>query len=957
MIPQNKLPPYMWALLIGVSLFSGESALAAPPALSLKTISTAQMVSPVAITNAGDGSGRIFVCDQVGQIRIIQDEMLLPTPFLDISSEVVPLTSSYDERGLLSVAFHPGFANPASPGYQKFYIFYSAVSPNAVGNSTPAAVSVGNPCTITTSTAHGLQTGSVVALAGITGGAFSPGINGTYSVTVTGTKTFTVPVNCTSNTGVSFAGSQVYATNPVNCRSTVSEFQVSATNPNVADPTTERVVIAWDKPQMNHNGGQLAFSPIDGYLYITVGDGGSQHDNDYGHTGGSSPGGTGVTLTGTISAGSNTLSVSSASGVKVGMVASGPGLPTATTVTATTSTTITLSANAGTGETSQSFTFGTGNLGNAQDLTKLFGKVLRIDPLGTNGANGSYGIPSDNPFATTGNGVRPEIYTFGMRNPWRLSFDTDPTFGTRLIEGDVGQDNVEEINLLVSGGNYGWRIMEGSFFHDSAAPSAGGTLINPVAEYAHPSTNLVNYPGLTKLGTAVIGGYVYRGSAIPGLVGQFVFADYSANGTGSAGGLLLTADSGTWAISEPTVVSTIPFYTTALGPDESGEIYVATKVSEGPNLAANPLNGTIYKIVPANVATITLSPTQNNTIFSESSALSNALGNIFAGETASGNLRRGLIQFDIADYVPAGAAISSAQLTLILNNTGASTAANMSLYRLSQSWGAGTSGPSNGAGAPATEGDATWGDRFYDPSNPTVWGTTQRPVSGGTHSSTVSATTSVGTTNGPYAWTSSQMASDVQTWLNSPSATNFGWLLVGDETTSMTAREFSGRESAANVQPALQITYATAPGLTWRETWLQTYFSPIGAFVNDTANPSGDGLNNLLDYAFGFSPLVANPPGSGITTTVTSSGGSSTYTMTFLRDPRAVDLTYQLQSSNDLVNWTTIVQSAGGAVPTGSAYVSEAVSPSSAPVQIVTAVETLSATTKHFSRLLVTRSQ
>src|SRR6202008_2030466 len=113
--------------------------------------------------------------------------------------------------------------------------------------------------------------------------------------------------------GVSFSGSRVFANNPVNCRSVVSEFQVTGSNPNVADPTTERVVMSWGKPQSNHNGGQLAFSPVDGDLYITVGDGGSQHDNDYGHTGGM------------------------------------------------------------TGDPVQS-----GNLGNAQDLTKLLGKLLRM---------------------------------------------------------------------------------------------------------------------------------------------------------------------------------------------------------------------------------------------------------------------------------------------------------------------------------------------------------------------------------------------------------------------------------------------------------------------------------------------------------------------------------------------------------------------------------------------------
>ena len=91
-------------------------------------------------------------------------------------------------------------------------------------------------------------------------------------------------------------------------------------------------------------------------------------------------------------------------------------------------------------------------------------------------------------------------------------------------------------------------------------------------------------------------------------------------------------------------------------------------------------------------------------------------------------------------------------------------------------------------------------------------------------------------------------------------------------------------------------------------------------------------------------------------TGLTTSGGNDIYTTTFLCDPRAVDLTYQLQSSSDLVNWTTIVQVTGGGTPTGAAYVSETTQAGAAPVQIVTAVETLPAAVKHFVRLLVTRT-
>jgi len=899
MIVSRSLEKFGWVLLIGASLISGPETKASPPAISLQTISSGQLVSPVYLTNAGDGSNRLFVCDQVGQVRIIQDQMLLPAPFLDLSSKLVALTSSYDEAGLLSIAFHPGFSNPSSPGYQKFYVFYSAASP---AKSTPAsisAISTGTPCTITTSIAHGLTTGASVTITGVSGGTFSPAINATYTVNVIDANNFTVPVNCSSTSGLSLAGAQDLPTQPVYCRSTVSEFQVSAGNVNIADPTTERVVLAYDKPQDNHNGSHLEFGP-DGYLYISVGDGGSQHDNDYGHTGGNNLGPSQIT---------------------------------------------------------------TGNLGNAQDTTKLLGKILRVDPLGTNGPGGTYGIPVDNPFASTGGGVRPEIFSYGMRNPWRYCFDNDPNLGQRMIEADVGQNDVEEINLIVSGGNYGWRIKEGTTFHDSTVLNnfTVGTLIDPVAQYFHPHSAL----GGTRIGSSVIGGYVYRGSAIPGLVGQYIFGDYSNSGVGTATGVLMALDSATWSMSQSSIIGTTPAYVTSFGIDESKELYVATKVATGPvnNPATGKPSGTIYKIVPAQVGQVnfaTLTPSQDNTIFSESNN-SDALGNIFAGRTSSStNLRRGLLEFNVAAQIPAGSVITSAQLMLNMNMTSDTIPESMSVFKLTESWGQGTSSTNAGTGAAPTENDATWADRFYDPTAPTTWTT-----AGGTHSASVTVTNpSVGTATGYYLWSSTQMNTDIQGWLNTPSANN-GWLLEGKETTNNSARRFDSVESAVGVRPTLLVTYTTSGQLTWRESWLQTYYPPIGTYVNDQADPTGDGLNNLLDYAYGYSPLVANqgyaftvsnPSPAGVQTSLATNGGNDTYTMTFLRDPRAVDLTYQLQTSNDLVNWTTIVQSVGGGVPAGSGYVSEADQSGAAPVQVVTAVETLPAPVKHFARLIVTRT-
>jgi hypothetical protein len=148
---------------------------------------------------------------------------------------------------------------------------------------------------------------------------------------------------------------------------------------------------------------------------------------------------------------------------------------------------------------------------NAQNRSVLLGKVLRINVDSTSNGN-NYSIPVTNPFYGNTQGYRQEIFTWGMRNPWRFSFD--PPTG-RIWCGDVGQDVWEEIDILRSGRNYGWRIMEG--FHcynpSSGCDTTGLTL--PIFEYQHLSGNC-----------SITGGYVYRGTELPALVGQYVYADY-----------------------------------------------------------------------------------------------------------------------------------------------------------------------------------------------------------------------------------------------------------------------------------------------------------------------------------------------------------------------------------------------------------------------------------------------
>ena len=178
----------------------------------------------------------------------------------------------------------------------------------------------------------------------------------------------------------------------------------------------------------------------------------------------------------------------------------------------------------------------------AQDPNSLLGKMLRI------GVNGRlpYVIPANNPYAAGGG--RPEIYAIGLRNPWRFSVDRETG---QLYVGDVGQNAVEEIDLVVRGGNYGWRHFEGSQPYRPAGGIDRDTLDFPIAEYAHDDGRC-----------SVTGGYVYRGQAVPALAGIYLYADYC---TGEIFGL---ADDG-----QQMLLST-GMRISSFGEDEAGEVYV-----------------------------------------------------------------------------------------------------------------------------------------------------------------------------------------------------------------------------------------------------------------------------------------------------------------------------------------------------------------------------------------------
>jgi glucose/arabinose dehydrogenase len=193
-------------------------------------------------------------------------------------------------------------------------------------------------------------------------------------------------------------------------------------------------------------------------------------------------------------------------------------------------------------------------LGNAQNRGVLLGKILRIDVDGTRAPNKQYAIPDDNPYA--GDGVSPgaglpEIWAYGFRNPWRFSFDR----GTGdLYIGDVGQGSWEEIDRQpgdsAGGENYGWDLYEGT--HCSSACDSI-TAVAPVAEYSHDA------------GCSVSGGYVYRGTAQPAMVGTYLFGDYCSGTIWT-----LPADDGV----TPRMLADTDLRISSFGEGEDGEMYV-----------------------------------------------------------------------------------------------------------------------------------------------------------------------------------------------------------------------------------------------------------------------------------------------------------------------------------------------------------------------------------------------
>jgi glucose/arabinose dehydrogenase len=870
--------------LLASTLLGSVPLEAAFPPLKLELVCKDQVNSPIAMVPAGDGSGRMFIADQRGKIRIFRNGMLEPGAFLDIGAKLCTPLTNYDERGLLGLAFHPGYANAASPGFRRFYVFYIANSPLETAPSDP---------------------------------------------------------------------------NPVNSRTVVAEYKVSSENPDVADAASERLLLTFDKPQFNHAGGGLEFGP-DGLLYFTVGDGGGSQDNEAGHTGGAS----------------NKPATAK---------------------------------------------------GNAQDLTRWMGKLHRIDPLGTNGSGGQYGIPADNPYAASPNGERPEIYAFGLRNTWRFSFDSRPGGTGRLFAADVGQGEVEEIDIITKGANLGWRNKEGNFIptFSVGAPAMSVTPTEPIAQYAHPGV-VKGSPGLPQLGISCTGGYIYRGSAIPALAGKYVFGDFSTAFSPPNGTMLGLEETspGVWVLSSLDILGGNPIgsYIQAFGQDESGELYVLTRQTLPPVLpdpATQLPSGRIYKIVPVPPTnSVNIQATKDNTMYSEFTSNSNGAGAaFFAGTIAnSANHRRALLAFPLT-AIPSDAVVAAATLTLQCKKVPSlpvpALPYRFALHRLLADWGQGSS-VGLGTGSAAVGPDATWLKPFFN--QPGTW-----ISEGGDFTSNPSATSIVSTV-GSYTWSSTRMASDLNAWRATP-AGNFGWLLKADkegvaisgfglanETTITlndtvglvdgmfvkgtgiadgariatgginvaqnivtltlpnagnvagqisfdlgSAREFASREDVQPTdRPRLTVNYVPAPVLTHRQAWEKQNFF-VGEYINDTFDTDNDGLPNGIEYAWGLPSKTRNQISDGMTVNGSSVPGGGPMTVTFRRDPLATDLTYRLEGTSDLVTWTVLAQSVDGGTPTGPGFVSESDVAGQSPFKNVVVTDPTPAGGKRFFRLRVIR--
>ncbi|MDD1671102.1 MAG: PQQ-dependent sugar dehydrogenase [Methanomicrobiales archaeon] len=437
-------------------------------------------ISPMMVVPAPDTSGRLFLVDQTGVVNIFYaNGTVLPQPFLDLRDRMIQLDPTYDERGLLSMAFHPQYTTNG-----RVFVYYSA--------------------------------------------PLRAGVDPNWS-----------------------------------CTNHLSEFHVSAQDPNRLDNTTEKVLLMVDKPYENHNGGTLLFGPDDGYLYLPLGDGGRADDTGMGHT---------------------------------------PGI------------------------------------GNGQDLTKILGKVIRIDVDHTS-AGKLYAIPGDNPFVSTP-GAMPEIFAYGFRNPAYATFDSAGSH--RMFISMAGQRLFESVLVIYRGGDYPWNIREGTHCfnpaNDFTPPPgpcnitgySGQPLIGPVVELGH------------DVGDVIVGGVLYRGTGIPSLQGKFVYGTWSDENRIVGNGTLLVAtppaglslsslpmdataltpaENAMWTTQQMKVANNpngrINAFILRISEDRNHEILVLINQNGGPGLLPHG-SGEVWQVVPSTtpnleVTTAHLTPTPTPT--------------------------------------------------------------------------------------------------------------------------------------------------------------------------------------------------------------------------------------------------------------------------------------------------------------------------------------------------------
>jgi glucose/arabinose dehydrogenase len=227
--------------------------------------------------------------------------------------------------------------------------------------------------------------------------------------------------------------------------------------------------------------------------------------------------------------------------------------------------------------------------GNGQDPTNLLGSILRLDVSG-DAARPARG----NPQLTA---AAPETYAFGFRNPFRISFDAATG---QLFAGDVGQNLWEEVSIVVAGGNHGWPVREGPSCFDQANPGSppascaeadanGRQFVSPILSYRNA--------GAGGDGLAVIGGYVYRGEALPQLEGRYVFGDWSSSFAAPRGSLFVATEDGAgWRSAALAIEGRegLEEYLLSLGQDSAGELYLLTTLSGGPSGSS----GRVYRLGP-----------------------------------------------------------------------------------------------------------------------------------------------------------------------------------------------------------------------------------------------------------------------------------------------------------------------------------------------------------------------